>query len=145
MAWAICSSCGKDVGWSARRGVVLADLRCSCGGTLRGKTAGLPCKNKGKTFQTCRLCNKKRLRTRLVLLPFHCRPIFCGGGKEVVCANDLNLSCRAHEVEPKEVVPEAVLAILRSKDCCFSTWAPLYRWLDAFEEAGLPVPRETRS
>lgn len=36
MARAICKACGKVVGWRARRGSRMSELRCDCGGGLRG-------------------------------------------------------------------------------------------------------------
>lgn len=35
MAWATCTKCGAEVHWRNGRGARMADLRCSCGGSLR--------------------------------------------------------------------------------------------------------------
>jgi hypothetical protein len=60
MAHARCIECGKVVSWRAQRGSRLTDLRCSCGGELKGMTAGQKSKNKGIKYVTCWLCGKRK-------------------------------------------------------------------------------------
>lgn len=67
MAYANCASCGKEIYWRAQRGVRLVDIRCSCGGELRGKTSGQTSKTKGRSYNVCAVCGRRRLH--LVALP----------------------------------------------------------------------------
>jgi hypothetical protein len=59
MATGICNNCGKEVSWSARRGRTIKDVRCLCGGTVRGMTGGKPGKNLGRKMDTCIVCGKR--------------------------------------------------------------------------------------
>ncbi len=61
MANALCLSCGKVRAWRATRGARLSDLRCSCGGELRGMTAGRRGGNAGKHYMICRVCGRHRI------------------------------------------------------------------------------------
>lgn len=69
MARAICEACGREVSWGARRGCRLEDRRCSCGGRLRSKTAGVPSKTRGKQYHVCAVCSRKRLHLRKTAIP----------------------------------------------------------------------------
>jgi len=59
MATGICNICGKEVQWRGGRGCRIADARCSCGGTVRGKTLGVPGKNVGRKMETCQVCGRR--------------------------------------------------------------------------------------
>jgi hypothetical protein len=63
MAYARCNKCGKETHWRARRGASIKDLpACECGGKFIGLTAGQLSKSKGKKYETCVLCGRRRLR-----------------------------------------------------------------------------------
>jgi hypothetical protein len=65
MAYAICSSCGREVYWRATLGQRLADYtHAGCGGTLQGKTAGKSGANKGRTARTCVICGRRGFKLR---------------------------------------------------------------------------------
>lgn len=68
MANARCENCGKIVPWRAGRGASLSELRCACGGTLRGLTSGRPSLARGKRYERCGVCGRKRLSGYLVTL-----------------------------------------------------------------------------
>lgn len=60
MATGICNICGKEVHWRGGSGCRIADARCSCGGTVRGKTFGIPGKSAGSKMETCQVCGKRK-------------------------------------------------------------------------------------
>lgn len=62
MAHAVCASCGQERHWRAGRGARLSDLRCPCGGELRGKTAGTASAAAGRKYAVCALCGRRTLR-----------------------------------------------------------------------------------
>ncbi len=70
MATAVCTTCGAETSWSARRGSTLAEVRCAtCGGALRGKTAGAASPRKGQRAHTCAACGRRGFRMTVVASP----------------------------------------------------------------------------
>lgn len=63
MPWALCMACNKESRYRGTRGTRLAELRCACGGQLRGQTAGRPSKNAGRTYERCAVCGRRRMAT----------------------------------------------------------------------------------
>jgi hypothetical protein len=60
MAQGTCNNCGKDVEWDGSRGRKIANVRCpACGGSVKGKTRGMPGKNLGRKMKLCSVCGKK--------------------------------------------------------------------------------------
>jgi len=98
MAWAICTKCRKRVSWRAGRGCRLQDHRCpDCGGgPLIGQTTGQPSQSKGKTYQICAVCNRRRLQKSMYVLAYPAR-LHYSPDKEI-CANQP--ICHWHVPEP---------------------------------------------
>lgn len=57
-----CTQCLKINHWQAKRGARLVDARCDeCGGTLKRSNPAPGKAMKSKSYQTCEICNNKRL------------------------------------------------------------------------------------
>ena len=71
MSNAICTVCGKEKHWHARRGSRLADLRCECGGKLKAKRDGeySGLRPSGYKMLTCAICGAKHRAENLLVVP----------------------------------------------------------------------------
>lgn len=97
MARAVCSSCGKDVWWSSRRGSRLADVfSACCRATCKMPGDGVPSKNKGRSYAACARCKRKRLGVTTMEQPYRDRGFElqpAGAALCPWCRSDVRVPC----------------------------------------------------
>ena len=72
-----CKKCNKEVYYHNYRGAKISELRCECGGELKGKSR--PNLHKGQKFQVCVVENRRRLGCEQI--PYKSTHPYCPIGK----------------------------------------------------------------